>query len=66
MCMLSGNWIVFGSIVVLTFDIIHPLSNACRLNDEIRPLLLIGRFFILKLLGFDNTFTGFTSQNPIQ
>jgi hypothetical protein len=60
MGMLSGNWIVFGSLVVLTFDMIHPWSNACRLNDEIRPLLLIGRFFILKLLGFDNTFTGFT------
>jgi hypothetical protein len=43
--MLSGNRIVFGSLAVLTFDMIHPLSNACRLDDEIRPLLLIGRTF---------------------
>jgi hypothetical protein len=42
MGMLSGNWIVFGSLVVLTFDIINPLSNACRLNDEIRPKPAVG------------------------
>jgi hypothetical protein len=32
MCMLSGNWIVFGSLVVLTFDIINPLSVKHRGN----------------------------------